>query len=130
TKFPGRMESQVTMRHFQIGTFLLVAMAAGSAFAGDAKVKVGERVDRRGDEIVVCGQLFHTTAPVKLWTDPGGYDAYRLDHRFGPAGEPPKGQDNELPKPLRRFGSRRVGLTPEQAEQVRGGGWDLPLLQE
>ena len=67
-------------------------------------VKVGERVERRGDEIVVCGQLFHTTAPVKLWTDPGGYDAYRLDHRFGPVGEPPRGEDSEMPKPLRRFG--------------------------
>ncbi len=62
-------------------------MASGTALAGDAKVKVGERVERRGDEIVACGQLFHTTAPVKLWTDPGGYDAYRLDHRFGPAVE-------------------------------------------
>ena len=118
------------MQHLRIGACLLATIVGGSAFAGDAKVKVGERVGRLGDEIVACGQLFHTTAPVKLWTDPGGYDAYRLDHRFGPAGEPPRGQDNELPKPLRRYGSRRVDLTPEQAEQVRGGGWDLPLLQD
>jgi N-acetyl-anhydromuramyl-L-alanine amidase AmpD len=34
------------------------------------------------------------------------------------------------PKPLRRFGTRKVGLTPEQSEKVRGGGWDLPLLRE
>ena len=109
---------------------LLFLLASGTAFAGDPKAKVGERVERLGDEIVACGQLFHTTAPVKLWTDPGGYDAYRIDHRFGPAGEPPRGQDAELPKPLRRYGSRRVELTPEQKEQVRGGGWDLPLLQD
>jgi N-acetyl-anhydromuramyl-L-alanine amidase AmpD len=106
---------------------LPVALAAG---ADDAKPKPGDRVVRTGDEIVACGQLFHTTAPVKLWTDPGGYDAYRIDHRFGPQGEPLRGQDAELPKPLRRYGSRRVELTPEQKEQVRGGGWDLPLLQE
>jgi N-acetyl-anhydromuramyl-L-alanine amidase AmpD len=39
---------------------------------------------RAGDEIMVCGQLFHTGAPVVLWTDPGGYDAYRTDRRFAP----------------------------------------------
>ena len=31
---------------------------------------------RRGDEIVVCGQRFHTGTPVVLWTDPGGYNGY------------------------------------------------------
>jgi N-acetylmuramoyl-L-alanine amidase len=39
---------------------------------------------RAGDEIMVCGQLFHTGAPVVLWTDHGGYDAYRTDRRFAP----------------------------------------------
>lgn len=28
-----------------------------------------------------------------------------------------------------RYGLRRIGLTAEQIEKVRGGGWDLPLLQ-
>ncbi len=37
---------------------------------------------RHGDEIMVCGQLFRIGAPVKLWLDPGGYDAYRTDRRF------------------------------------------------
>ena len=36
---------------------------------------------RKGDEIVICGQYFHTGAPVVLWTDPGGYDAYRTERR-------------------------------------------------
>src|SRR5215208_5850528 len=39
---------------------------------------------RSGDEIIVCGQYFHTGAPVVLWTDPGGYDAYRTERRFAP----------------------------------------------
>jgi hypothetical protein len=26
-----------------------------------------------GDEIIVCGERFHTGAPVVLWTDKGGY---------------------------------------------------------
>jgi len=118
------------MRDFRFGLIVLALMASGPVLAGDTKVKVGERVDRRGDELVVCGQLFHTTAPVKLWTDPGGYDAYRLDHRFGVVEEPTRGQDEQPPKPLRRFAQRRVELTPEQREKVRGGGWDLPLLQD
>jgi N-acetyl-anhydromuramyl-L-alanine amidase AmpD len=44
----------------------------------------GALLQRTGDEIVVCGQLFHTGAPVVLWMDPGGYDAYRTDRRFAP----------------------------------------------
>lgn len=31
-----------------------------------------------GDEIVVCGQRFHTGAPVVLWTQAPGYDSYQL----------------------------------------------------
>jgi N-acetylmuramoyl-L-alanine amidase len=119
------------MRHIRFGTVLLVMAASGSTLAGDEKVKVGQRVDRRGDEIVVCGQLFHTTAPVKLWTDPGGYDAYRTERRFAPLDQSSfeKSKTEELNSP-NRYGTRRVALTPEQVEKVRGGGWDLPLLQD
>src|SRR4051812_11779530 len=45
----------------------------------------GSELVRSGDEIMVCGKLFHTGAPVVLWVDPGGYDAYRTEKRFGPA---------------------------------------------
>ena len=44
----------------------------------------GTELRRTGDEIVVCGRLFHTGTPVVLWTDPGGYDAYRTEKRFAP----------------------------------------------
>jgi hypothetical protein len=44
----------------------------------------GTPAPRAGDEIMICGQLFHTGAPVVLWTDAGGYDAYRTDRRFAP----------------------------------------------
>ena len=33
---------------------------------------------RRGEEIVACGRLFACGTKVVLWSDPGGYDAYRL----------------------------------------------------
>lgn len=38
---------------------------------------VGAPVPRTGDEIMVCGQLYHTGTPVILWGDVGGYDHYR-----------------------------------------------------
>ena len=33
------------------------------------EVRAGDRLLRTGDEIMVCGQLFHTTTPVVLWVD-------------------------------------------------------------
>ncbi len=111
------------------GLLLLLCLGV-PATAAEPGPKVGERLPRTGDEIVVCGQLFHTTTRVVLWTDPGGYDAYRVEPRFAPmdrakaAGKAAE----EVSGP--RYNLRRAGiLTPEQFERVRGGGWDLPLLQ-
>lgn len=112
------------------GTSLLVLLASGGAMAPAAEPKVGERLPRQGDEIVVCGQLFHTKAPVVLWTDPGGYDAYRVEKRFGPVADVrEKAKVKERNEVTVGFGVRKVPLTPEQTEQVRGGGWDLASLQ-
>ncbi|QDU57797.1 N-acetylmuramoyl-L-alanine amidase [Aeoliella mucimassa] len=94
--------------------------------------QVGEQIERQGDEIVVCGQLFHTTAPVKLWMDPGGYDAYRIERRFVPFEKSDWDTtlaEAKLDSP-NRYGIRKEPLTPDELEQVRGGGWDLPLLQK
>jgi N-acetylmuramoyl-L-alanine amidase len=94
---------------------------------------------RTGDEIVIAGRYFHTGAPVVLWTDAGGYDAYRTEKRFvpfdqsewkpGPDGKPAS------PESPNRYSMRfqhtaAASLTPEQLEQVRGGGWTLDLLQQ
>jgi N-acetylmuramoyl-L-alanine amidase len=93
----------------------------------------GAPLPRTGDEIMVAGQLFHTGAPVVLWTDPGGYDAYRVEKRFGPIAESSweatvtSGRGPETPN---RYGIRAAGLTPAQLEQVRGGGWDLARLRQ
>lgn len=92
----------------------------------------GARLERRGDEIMVCGQLFHTGTPVILWTDPGGYDAYRTESRFAPFADAPFELASRINKELKtpnRYGLRKDALTDEQIERVRGGGWDLPLLQ-
>jgi N-acetyl-anhydromuramyl-L-alanine amidase AmpD len=94
---------------------------------------IGQRLVRRGDEIVACGQFFHTTAPVVLWTDPGGYDAYRVERRFVPLDQASWARTREADLPeLRdpnRYGMRHKGLDPELVERVRGGGWDLDTLR-
>lgn len=112
-------------------TLLGVITLACSADSATAD-KVGDQLPRKGDEIVVCGQLFHTTAPVVLWMDPDGYDAYRVERRFVPldkADWKTTKKETELDSP-NRYGIRKDKLTDEQLEQVRGGGWDLPLLQD
>lgn len=76
---------------------------------------------RRGDEIVVCGQLFHTGTRVVLWSDPGGYDAYQLTPRFR--------ELKEDERPRKRYGTRRK-LAEDVARRVAEDGWTLPDLQD
>lgn len=116
------------MRSYCQRAFLFLIMIAPAAIGDEPKV--GQKLDRRGDEIVVCGQLFHTGTTVVTWMDPGGYDAYRVERRFGPIEESSYEKTKDKIKSPNRYSMRKVGLTPEQVEKVRGGGWDLPLLQE
>lgn len=105
----------------------IVVMATGCHFA-----KPRTFVPRKGDEIVVAGQLFHTGTHVVTWMDPGGYDAYRVERRFSPITESDWERSKEEVKELttpNRYGMRTGSLTPEEIERVRGGGWDLPTLQ-
>lgn len=92
--------------------------------------EVGDKLPREGDEIVVCGQLFHTTTPVVTWMDPGGYDAYRVERRFAPFEEAgwEKIKD-ELDSP-NRYGLRKESLSAEQIEKLKGGGWSLEELRD
>jgi hypothetical protein len=113
----------------------LLALLLALTLAGCQRSQhnVGERLVRSGDEIVACGQLFHTGTPVVLWTDPGGYDAYRVERRFAPldaSSWEKSSEENKSLKSPNRYGLRKDNLTDEQVQRVRGGGWDLPLLQE
>lgn len=114
------------------GVLTLFCLAGGMGLprtAAEEEPAVAQRLIRQGDEIVVCGQLYHTTAPVVLWMDPGGYDAYRLERRFVPldqAATAPREIAHRPPE--NRFSLRRVGLSDNDLERVRGGGWDLPTL--
>lgn len=75
---------------------------------------IGAVTPRTSDEIIVAGQYIHTRTPVVLWTDSGGYDAYRVERRFAPFEQsdwkntPAEVKDLETPN---RFNLRRVGLT-------------------
>lgn len=110
-----------------------LSLAALTLFSGcKTPGPPGIRVPRSGDEIVAAGQFFHTGTPVVLWLDPGGYDAYRVERRFSPLDksdwETSQADVRELTSP-NRYNLRRNGLSPEELERVRGGGWDLPTLQ-
>jgi N-acetyl-anhydromuramyl-L-alanine amidase AmpD len=88
---------------------------------------------RQGDEIMVAGQLFHTGARVVLWTDPGGFDAYRVERRFVPweAADWESSKTNLAePRTPNRYSVRENGLTAGELDRVRGGGWDLAALQK
>jgi len=94
--------------------------------------RTGQLEPRKGDEIVAAGQFFHTGTPVVLWMDPGGYDAYRVERRFAPIEKSDWSNSCAEVRTLKtpnRYGLRENTLTTNQVEQVRGGGWDLPLLQ-
>lgn len=108
---------------------LLVLVAWGC----QSRPKIGDISPRRGDEIVVAGQFVHTGAPVVLWSDPGGYDGYRVERRFVPYENSDWAATTRETKSVQtpnRYNLRDRALTPAEIERVRGGGWDLKLLQD
>jgi len=113
----------------------LVCCVMGLVLVGCASPKTGEELPRRGEEMMVAGRLFHVGAPVVLWTDPGGYDAYRVERRFVDFQESDWEKSKDALEGPARYNLRYIrkisdNYTPEQLDQVRGGGWPLELLQE
>jgi len=111
---------------------LAAAVVVGTLAGCQTRSRPGAFEPRKGDEIVVAGQMFHTGTRVVLWMDPGGYDAYRVERRFAPFDKSDWETSKEEVRGLRtpnRYSLRKEDLTPEQLEQVRGGGWDLPMLR-
>jgi N-acetylmuramoyl-L-alanine amidase len=107
-------------------------VGAVATLAGCHTTRSVSLLPRKGDEIVVAGQLFHTGTRVVTWMDPQGYDAYRVERRFSPLEESSWEKTKDAVKDLRtpnRYNSRLAALSPADAERVRGGGWDLPTLQ-
>lgn len=84
----------------------------------------GETLARRGDEIMVAGQLVHTGAKVVLWTDPGGYDAYRVQRRFVPPEEAGwAASAASLSSPNRHDVRPLESFDAAAHERLRAGGW-------
>jgi len=109
---------------------LYLALVAVSGCKTDPKP--GTFATRQGDEIIVAGKFVHTGTPVVLWLDPGGYDAYRVERRFTPLEQAGWGTSHAEVRGLstpNRYNTRTNGLSAEDLERVRGGGWDLPTLQ-
>jgi len=101
-------------------------------FFSSCRTVPGTAAQRRGDEIIVAGQLFHTGTPVVTWMDAGGYDAYRVERRFSPYAESSYEQTIAAAKDItapNRYSARTNTLSPEEIEKIRGGGWTLPQLQ-
>jgi N-acetyl-anhydromuramyl-L-alanine amidase AmpD len=92
----------------------------------------GKLSPRKGDEIVAAGQLFHIGTPVVLWMDPGGYDAYRVEKRFVPYDQSLWEVIKDKVDSPNRYSLRYKGkhFSPEVVEEIKGGGWPLPLLQD
>jgi N-acetyl-anhydromuramyl-L-alanine amidase AmpD len=119
----------IARNHLSLSLVIAVAAVTGCKTVP----RPGAFAPRRGDEIVVAGQFVHTGTPVVLWMDPGGYDAYRVERRFSPMAKADWDHSKEEARDLtspNRYGLRRSGLSEEEIERVRGGGWDLPLLQK
>ncbi len=112
-------------------TLFLLSSIVLLVYSGCA-TRPGTIAHRAGDEIIVAGQMIHTGTRVVTWMDPGGFDAYRTERRFAKFEESDFATSKEKIKDLAspsRFNLRKAGLSPEEIERVRGGGWDLPLLQ-
>ena len=135
-KFPGYRERVTGSFHVICFLWIIACVALGCVTPGKApaaKGSPGERVVRYNDEIIICGERFRIGTPVVLWTDPGGYDAYRVERRFAPWAESDwKSSATSVPALTtpNRYGFRHVNLTDTEQEQVRGGGWNLQQLQD
>ncbi len=109
----------------RISLTVLVVVALATLTSCSVTPDPGDPLLRRGDEISVCGRLFHTGAKVVLWNDPGGFDAYRAHRHF----EPEKTSPSGAPERIARFGSLRRGLPPDLESRVRERGWTIADLR-
>jgi N-acetylmuramoyl-L-alanine amidase len=121
----------MSIRSHRSFPFLVVLVLAVFTLTGCAS-SPGSLNKRKGDEIMVAGQLFHTGTPVVLWTDPGGYDAYRVEKHFASYEDSQWDVIKDKVDSPNRYSLRYKGehFTPEQLEQIKSGGWPLELLQD
>ena len=105
---------------------LLVVLAAGPGSC--LAPRPGDPAPRLGDEISVCGQLFHTGTKVVLWNDPGGFDHYRVEPRW--PDELPEDAGEAALEPKARFSWRSHDVPEEVLGDAKRNGWTLDALRE
>ena len=110
----------------------ICGLAVMATLMAGCQVTPGKETKRHGDEIMVAGKLFRTGTPVVLWTDPGGYDAYRVDKRFTKfdGRDFQKWDEKNKAKDPQRYNIRNHNMTEQDMIDVRGGGWELEKLQD
>ncbi|MEO1536073.1 MAG: peptidoglycan recognition family protein, partial [Planctomycetota bacterium] len=121
------MRTPITALITSIALIVVGCSTRESAMTGGVSPRPGESASRTGDEIVAAGQRFHTGAPVVLWTDPGGYDAYRVYQRFPSPAHLSDGHELDG-KP--RFNTRRVPGDEDELARRRSGDWTLDELRQ
>jgi N-acetylmuramoyl-L-alanine amidase len=125
--------SPASLGIFSRSNFLLSLLVALASTGCHTASQPGAMAPRTGDEIMVAGHYVHTGTRIVLWTDPGGYDAYRVERRFSPIGISDWKTSSEDVRALQtpnRYGMRKHGLSTNEIEEFRGGGWDLDSLQK
>lgn len=93
-----------------------IALAGWCALA--ALMAATSARSQTNDEIIVCGERFHTGVPIVLWTDQGGYDFH---YTTAAVGTP------EERKPTR---VRKMPLTDEDIAKVGREGWTPEFLRQ
>lgn len=132
--------------------FCVLALALSSAACRAPEVArqslpIAAPAPALNDEIVICGQRFHTGAPVVLWTEPPYYDASKWAPRFKAASSDPvkpgtpryqPGRARKIPNPI--FKPAVEGTQDERTDVekrptldetvVAAGTHDLAALQD
>lgn len=101
---------------------LLVAVACATP-----PTRPGDEAPRTGDEISVCGRLFHTGTRVVLWNDPGGFDHYRVEPKW--PDELPPDLAPELLEPAPRYSWRSYDVPDAVLQRAQRDNWALDSLR-
>jgi N-acetylmuramoyl-L-alanine amidase len=115
----GRIVSILILLLFPLFGCRTVPPVAPDPYSGSGEERGTEAAaETVGDEIVICGQLFHTGAPVILWSDPGGYDAYdtRIRHGSSPDHADTESGRRYDPGRRERSGEREQLVAPDNRD--------------
>lgn len=89
---------------------------------------IGHHSPRRGDEIIVAGEFFHTGTRVVTYLEPQGYNAYRCYNHFDPTKTAPsKPVSKNNPN---RYSNSRGNLPEDLKAAVDEQDWTLDNVRE